>query len=673
MHRRKHVAVVAAGVLLLGLFSILLYLQNLDLNSYRDQIGQQVEAVTGRSLSINGEISLGISLSPVIVISDVNFANAAWAHTRDMFTAQRVEAEVSLFSLLMAEPRIKRLLLHDVKLHLETSDQGQGNWEFASPSQETAEPAPAAIPDIRNVDLTGLELNWRNGETGMEKTLRLDSLVLQSADSADTIAVEGLGRWNGTGFSFQGQTGSLQALRANAAFPFNLVMTAGAASLALDGEVARPAQDTEFRLSLQGRGNDLSTLPGMTLQNELMRKPWQLNASVHGKDRQLTSDSFDLQLGESSVSGEFTVSWRDEKPAIEARLHSDLVTWVGAGKKARETPTAPSPGKIFSQARLPLEWMDAFNMKLDYTADSILLRGLQLSGTSVSINLDDRRLLLEPFNGMVGKAPVQGRLSLDLRNSKPRMEMQFDARKLDLGTLITISDGDEWVDAEANLSIELKGHGDSIADMMATADGRSDLFVGKGKIDAESIDTLVGGLSQLAGTLVSEAQTKAELNCLVSQFTVRGGRAESSLLMADTHVSTVFGEGSIDLQKEQLDLLISPKPKSATLNVAVPIEIGGTLLEPTFTPEKLATARKAAGLLAIVGGISFPPAILLGLGEMGTGEENPCRKLVSGDVTSTPKGEKQPDDKNSRTSTVVDGVKGTLDSVGSKLKGLFGD
>ena len=79
---------------------------------------------------------------------------------------------------------------------------------------------------------------------------------------------------------------------------------------------------------------------------------------------------------------------------------------------------------------------------------------------------------------------------------------------------------------------------------------------------------------------------------------------------------------TINLATEELSIDIDPQPKSATINTAVPVEVRGTMANPSFGVNKLAAARKIGGL---VGGFSHsPPALLLGLAETGSGETNSC-------------------------------------------------
>ena len=188
--------------------------------------------------------------------------------------------------------------------------------------------------------------------------------------------------------------------------------------------------------------------------------------------------------------------------------------------------------------------------------------------------------------------------------------------------------------------------------------------MGAGRMKNTALDTFIGGPAKfLTELFVGKRSEYTVINCAVSQFDVKGGLATSTAMLFDTDYATISGAGTVNLASEAIKLDIDPRSKSATVSAAVPIEIHGTLGKPEFGVNKLAAARKIGGIL---GGFVFPPALILGLAEAGTGEQTSC--TGSG---------KQSDRKSaSAPSTESDPVGGALKKlekgVGGVLKGLFG-
>jgi uncharacterized protein involved in outer membrane biogenesis len=118
------------GLALLAIIVGVVLLSVQDVGRYKEFIARKVSEKTGRELVIAGDFDLSISFSPSIVANDVTFQNAAWGSEAEMLKLGHVEAEVELFPMLTGDIRVKRLILEDLDLLIETNADGLGNWEF---------------------------------------------------------------------------------------------------------------------------------------------------------------------------------------------------------------------------------------------------------------------------------------------------------------------------------------------------------------------------------------------------------------------------------------------------------------------------------------------------------------------------------------------------------------
>jgi len=65
-------AVLAFLILVVALVAVV---KSIDVAAYRDLLDQAAQAATGRSLKINGRLSLRVSLYPALVAENVSFAS----------------------------------------------------------------------------------------------------------------------------------------------------------------------------------------------------------------------------------------------------------------------------------------------------------------------------------------------------------------------------------------------------------------------------------------------------------------------------------------------------------------------------------------------------------------------------------------------------------------------
>lgn len=195
--------------------------------------------------------------------------------------------------------------------------------------------------------------------------------------------------------------------------------------------------------------------------------------------------------------------------------------------------------------------------------------------------------------------------------------------------------------------------------MAAQLSGTARINVGTGRAQLKRIDTLVGGVSTLTGQLLERGQGDAQLNCAIGNWTIDNGVATPQVLLVDSAVSTVRGDGRVDLGNERLDMTFSPKPKKPTLTVAVPVHVRGPLLSPEFQPDRTASMTK---LIGVAGAIIYPPAAIAALGDLGAAGVS-CSELLEGKAP--------PPASSSAAESVTKGIGDAATSIGRGIKGLF--
>ena len=155
---------IAAGIVAVLIVGLVVVLLTVDVSQYKGVIQDQAKAATGRDVTI-GYIKLSLSLTPAIVVSDVQVANAPWGSRPQMLTLKSLEARTQLIPLLFGTVNISGLKLVEPDLVLETNAQGKGNWEFDTPVASSGSTGAALPLNISGVAVEGLKLAYRDGKT----------------------------------------------------------------------------------------------------------------------------------------------------------------------------------------------------------------------------------------------------------------------------------------------------------------------------------------------------------------------------------------------------------------------------------------------------------------------------------------------------------------------------
>ena len=624
--------IVAVLVLIIG--GGVAYLASLDVDEYREQIAQAAKTATGRDLKLEGPLSLSVSLTPTVSGEGISLANAPWGSKPQMLSLRRFEVQLQLLPLLFGGVEINRLILIEPDILLETNAEGVGNWVFQPASaaqQETAaDGGTAAIPHIGDLLIENGLLTYRDGASGKSTKIKLTRVKARAASIEDPLQLDVQAAYNDTAVKLNGSLGPLKnALVANA--PLQIDLTAESLGLT-------------------------SKLKG--------------TAKVAGK--MISLSDLRLALGNSDLSGSLNLDSGGKLPKLTADLSGKRLDLTelqalaskGGAKKAGPAKASARPGKVIPAEALPLQGLNALEADVKLSMAEVVTPRVNLHQVSVAATLQKGRLSLKPMALAVAGSPVKLSAAVDAGQKVASVAFEMAAPKLDVGRLLTETKTTDLVQGTGSLAVKLAGRGNSLAAIAASLNGDTKLLMNQGKVKTEAFDAAIGGLSALVGMLSAEKSEWTVLNCVASRFEIKNGVATSQVLLADTEYSTVVGEGKMDLGQETLAMKVSPQSKSATLNVAVPIKIGGTFAEPTFRPDELATARRLGGLL---GATLFPPMALLALGDMGSDDDNPCLKIAKGGGGKAAAKPEQP-----AASGVQDAVKAPMDSLKKGLDSLFG-
>ncbi|MBA4742940.1 MAG: AsmA family protein [Azoarcus sp.] len=120
--------VVAVVVVLLGAAAAYLAFV-FDPNDYRDRIESEVEERTGRSLAIEGELSLSVFPWIGVEIGPTQLGNAAGFGDAPFARVEQVEVRARLMPLLRQEVEVDRVVLRGLDVNLVRKADGSTNWD----------------------------------------------------------------------------------------------------------------------------------------------------------------------------------------------------------------------------------------------------------------------------------------------------------------------------------------------------------------------------------------------------------------------------------------------------------------------------------------------------------------------------------------------------------------
>ncbi len=667
---------------------------SLDVQQVARVARDEVKALTGRDLVIDGPIDLKISLTPSVDLQDVRFANAGWGSRPEMATLRRVEVEVELLPLLTGNVVVRRLVVIEPDILLETDAAGRGNWEFETAGDGAAAPVDAGdsgavqLPDIQDFRFQGGRLRFVDTASGQELTLDIVEATGRLPIGGGGREIHLMAAYNGNPFAVDGTYGGIAALLSGTPGPLDLTVTAGGATVTARGTAGTLSAD----LAVTAAGDDLSEFSPWVGTDLPPLGPYSLSANLKSDRQSFDFSGLVVKLGESDLTGNLALSLAGPRPALRGRLVSQLLdlddltgaptTEVAASDRGDGSGGAE---KVFDDTPLPLEALRAVDAQVKLSVEKFSAGNLLLDDVQTDLVLKAGDLSAAPLSAGLAGGRLDGRLAINAGEAVPDLVLRLDGRGIDFGDLLERAGISDEVGGELELALDLTGRGATPHAIAAGLGGHVQAVSLDGTVDNSLLRFLNLGVSDIIAPLYGAADS-ARLECLVARFDIEGGQARSRALVFDTGAFAVAGRGGIDLDAEQLNLAFDTQTSEPSLaSFAVPFRVTGPLSDPDVSPDPVGAAVGAVGNVAktggnIVGGAVDAVGGLVGsgpiIGQVGSGETL-CGEALAAIGRGPSGGGAAPAKSRSVVDDAVEGVgdavKGAGEGIEKGLENLFGN
>lgn len=653
----------AAGWVLLVVLAFLaigvVFMVNFDWNRAKPWINQRVSEATGRSFAIHGNLSLtwsnphnetgwrGLVPWPRLNAENVQLGNAEWSKTgSQMARIERLTFSLNPLSLLTHKIQIPTLELNGPTLSLERAADGKSNWTLTSGGDKA--------PSDWQLELQRLVLH-----DGTIKVLdAVNNIDLQvNVDSLPQDSPEGYGigwKLKGTFHRAQirgsGKAGAVLSLQqSKAPYPLQAALQAGTTNIEVQGTLTKPEALAALSLQLKLSGAsmaDLYPLTGITLPKTPPFSTQGHLAGTLGKEGgRWLYDHFKGRVGESDIAGTLEYIAQKPRPLLKGQVQSgllrleDLAPLIGADSNASKAKRGVAVVQPADKV-LPVEKFDAtswgsIDAHVKFSGAKILHdKKLPIDSLVAEIHLQDGVLSLTPLTFGIAGGKLVAMLKLNGRGHAIRANMQVSARSLKIKELFPTLDTMQASLGEIGADATLAATGNSVAELLGTADGELIMLARKGTISKFLLEAMGLNVGSVVVTkLFGDKQVR--LNCLASAFHATNGLMQTRVFVLDTDDSVVHVNGQINLAHEELALDIEPKNKALrVLSLRAPLYVRGTFKKPDIGVDKATVALKVGAAVAM--GAVTPAAALLPLLNIGGQADDECAPVLAA-MTEKPK------------------------------------
>lgn len=654
---------------------------NLDWNRFKPTINEKVTAAIGRPFAIRGDLSVSWDRQPRetgwrawlpwprITASDIMIANAPWGQAPALATLERATFTLAPLPLLARHVVIRQVQLSHPAADLERQADGTANWVFVMP--DTGEPSPWKL-DLNEIGFDQGRVGYRDAQQKAELEVLVDPLgkpvpfaelagnaldAAQDAPAADPQPVPAdyvfgwkiKGKYKDLPVRGEGKVGGMLALRdASQPFPLQADVSTGSTKASVVGTLTDPLQlgALDLRLKLSGASMaNLYPLTGVTLPDT---PPYATDGHLQARLHEAGGPvfhyrDFNGKVGNSDLHGDIRFALQAPRPKLSGQLSSKLLRMAdlgpligvqsGGGTTARtikaegeknlaQPPDKALPVQVFRTDR----WRD-MDADVKLSAGRIVHGDtLPLTNLDVGVVLQDGLLTLDPLRFNMAGGRLDGKLSLDGAKSPMAGRVTMSARRLQLKQLFPKVQSMQRTLGELNGDAALAGSGNSVAALLGSASGDTQLLVNDGVISRALME--IAGLN-VGNYVVSKlfGDDEVKIHCGAADLQMKSGIMNTRLFVFDTDNAVITIDGTVNFRSEAMDLDISPESKGfRVFSLRSPLYVRGTFKKPDAGVHVLPLAARGAGAVAL-GVLLTPAAGLLALVAPSSPQENQCGEL----------------------------------------------
>lgn len=614
--RLRHVLMVIGVIVGIVVLAGAVFVATFDANRYKSTLIELVEKQTGRTLTIDGELSL--ALLPRIGLS-VGPAKLSGPKGKGEFAQiDSARIGVAIWPLLSKQVQIERVSLDGLKLDAVRYRDGSTNFDdllaksdpVSAPATGTSSPdasSIAAAVTIAQLQLKNAALGWRDEASDAEWRLQDLDLDADRIASGETGKLRATGRLIGRSPPISAELELNSGYRADFAtskvtlsdLDFDLRTDDG-----IEGSIDAPlltitdgvAEGKPVDVRVQVRREDLQVdatvavaMPSRSGQQltfgEITANVTATGAQlpVNGVKLALTGNgSLDTQretaslalrgtLDESPLQARATAT-SFSPPSLQYEVQADQLdidrytgtraSASGASGAAGAAPAAGASGTGAPDARIPIPPIADID-----TSGSVRIGLLQAGGIgardvvatirSGKGRIDVTRLAAGVYRGSLtgsGSLATTGRHSLKLQMND-----------IDVGMALRDLAGRDALEGRGNFGIDVTADGMTVPALERSLGGSARLALRDGAIRGIDLNKVVEQVSGALATLRGSARTveqkagdteKTAFASLDASFAIRNGVAHSSDLDMRSPLLRVGGEGSIDIPAGTVDYLL---------------------------------------------------------------------------------------------------------------------
>lgn len=493
----KRLGMPIAALLAIALAGLIAIAWMIDQNAVRLAVEQQIRAVTGLDLKIDGDVSVSVFPGSSITLRQVGLkgAGASGDGADEPLAVDELTANLRLLPLLMHRYEIADVTLQRPRINVKHIAEGRSNWtpivETLARTIKPGTDSPVSFSEIRIKD--GV-LAYRNEARNINETVDGIDLSLAWPSISRSFAATGQFNWRGERVdgslsiadfiaAVSGDRSGIKVRVASAPLKFAFDgAIANRASLLMEGTLA--ADSPSLRNTLRWAGQ---APPGASGLGQ-----FSLKASTNVVGESIALTNVNLELDGNTAEGVITYS-NNDRQTVQATLAADAVDFTPYIETVR---LLASGARDWNRQLFDLRALSATDLDMRLSAAKVAIGPSRLGRTALGVNLRNGTLALSVGEAQIYGGILKGSLGVVRSDADADVKAQFQFTDVDLASCASELFGISRLTGRGNLAFALEANGSSPFALAQSLDGTATLTGRDGAIGGLNVEQLLRRLER---------------------------------------------------------------------------------------------------------------------------------------------------------------------------------
>ncbi len=619
-----------------------------DPNDYKSELTEKVQQVTGRSLKIEGDLSLSFFPRFGIEAGKTELGNAPGFDGKVFAKIDQVVINVQVLPLLRKQLVIDEIVLDGLSVNLMRNAQGITNWDdlvnataakkqslrkkpsgknFKEEMQEHHESMGDMMKglDISGIQISNASLEWDDRKNEVNWSLHDMNLNVGAvaADKPVSIKLSVVATDKNAGKDYPLSVSTVLTMNYEKHQMKLTDLELGLADLTLKGQLSMSGEDFQIKGKLASN----EFVPRDLLAGLGIKLPTTQDATVFGKASLATGfsmapdtlllDNLVLKFDDTSVQGNLKVS-----PLSPAGIRFELN--VDELDADRYLPPAPkAAGKPVAQQHstaaasedaplpIPVETLRGLDMRGQLKIGKLKAYGIRSSDIRISMSANKGLVKISPATAKLYDGIYAGDIKINVRGKTPVFSINEKLTGIQAEPLLKDVADIKLLSGRADTSARVTTRGNSIAQLRKGLNGKMSFSFTDGAIQGANIAHMIrkANAALTGAPQPPDEPEKTDFTSLTGTAKIVNGVIQNNDLLATSPLLRITGIGQIDLVREIINYRVETVVV-ATLEgqggasmdklkgVPIPVKITGPLSDPKFKVElaKVLTNQQKAKL-----------------------------------------------------------------------------